>query len=101
MRVSQRVRRPHLQHEARILRTLEGHPAIPRIFAYGHLQHFEYLAMELLGRRLRPKMEWIRGWWRKLRCTWLVIITSQCKSMSKLLKAFRTPVHPFAWSDTS
>jgi hypothetical protein len=31
---------------------LEGHPAIPRVVAYGHLQHFEYLAMELLGKSL-------------------------------------------------
>lgn len=51
-RVSQRVRRPRLQHEARVMSALEGHPAIPRVVAYGHLQHFEYLAMELLGKGL-------------------------------------------------
>jgi serine/threonine protein kinase len=51
-RVSQRIQRPHLRHEARLLRALEGHPAIPRLVAYGHLQHFEYLAMELLGKSL-------------------------------------------------
>ena len=48
-RVSQKVKRPHLQHESRILWMLQGHPAIPTIFAYGHLPHFEYIAMELLG----------------------------------------------------
>ena len=48
-RVPQKVKRPHLQHESRILWMLQGHPAIPMIFAYGHLPHFEYIAMELLG----------------------------------------------------
>ena len=51
-RVSQRIRRPTLQHEASLLRALMDHPAIPRILAYGHLPHFEYLAMELLGNNL-------------------------------------------------
>ena len=50
--VSQRIRHPHLQHEARLLRALEGHPAIPRVISYGHLRHFEYLAMKLLGKSL-------------------------------------------------
>jgi hypothetical protein len=31
---------------------LEGHLAIPHVVAYGHLQHLEYLAMELLGKSL-------------------------------------------------
>lgn len=30
-----------------------GHPSIPRIFAYGKSQYYEYLAMELLGCDLR------------------------------------------------
>ena len=55
-RVSQRIQRPRLQHEFRILCALEGHPAIPRVIAYGHLQHFEYLAMELLGKSLDQVM---------------------------------------------
>lgn len=52
-RVSQKVKRPHLQHESRILWLLQGHPAIPAIFAYGHLPHFEYIAMEFLGPSLK------------------------------------------------
>jgi hypothetical protein len=49
---SQHIRQPTLQHEARLLSTLMGHPTIPLVFAYGHLPHFEYLAMELLGNSL-------------------------------------------------
>lgn len=48
-RVSLRVKRPLLQHEARVLLRLQGHPAIPKLYAYGQLEHFEYLSMELLG----------------------------------------------------
>jgi hypothetical protein len=48
-RVSQRVKRTILRYESRILQLLQGHPAIPAIYGYGHLPHFEYLAMELLG----------------------------------------------------
>lgn len=29
------------------MQILQGHPAIPTLYAYGHLPHFEYLAMEL------------------------------------------------------
>lgn len=45
------INNPHLRHEARILQLLQspGHPAIPIIFGYVHLPHFEYIAMELLG----------------------------------------------------
>ncbi|ETW77752.1 hypothetical protein HETIRDRAFT_241720, partial [Heterobasidion irregulare TC 32-1] len=46
---STRLRRPHLKHEAHVLQLLRGHPAIPHAVAYGHLEHFEYLALELLG----------------------------------------------------
>ena len=48
-RVSQRVKRTILRYESRILQLLQGHPAIPAIYGYGQLPHFEYLAMELLG----------------------------------------------------
>jgi hypothetical protein len=40
----------YLQCEACILRALEGYSAIPHILYYGHLQHFVYLAMELLAK---------------------------------------------------
>jgi len=52
-RVSQRVKRPILLYEARILQLLQGHPAIPAIYGYGQLPHFEYLAMELLGQSIK------------------------------------------------
>ncbi|KAF8340935.1 putative casein kinase-1 hhp1 [Amanita rubescens] len=48
-RVSQRIKRPILQYESRILQLLQGHPAIPALYGYGQLPHFECLAMELLG----------------------------------------------------
>ncbi|KAF9518123.1 hypothetical protein BS47DRAFT_1290005 [Hydnum rufescens UP504] len=48
-RVSLRVQRTLFQHEARVLRLLCSHPAIPAVHAIGRFKHFEYLAMELLG----------------------------------------------------
>ncbi|KAK0436246.1 putative casein kinase-1 hhp1 [Armillaria borealis] len=47
-RVSSRVKRPILQHETRILQLLKGQ-VIPVLYAYGQLEHFEYMAMEILG----------------------------------------------------
>ncbi|KAG1902947.1 kinase-like domain-containing protein [Suillus fuscotomentosus] len=41
-----------LDHEQQVLQRLQGHPSIPRVFAYGQLEHFEYLAMQLLGTSL-------------------------------------------------
>ncbi|TFK42042.1 kinase-like domain-containing protein [Crucibulum laeve] len=48
-RVSQRVKRTNIRYESTVLQLLQGHPAIPEIYGYGQLPHFEYLAMELLG----------------------------------------------------
>ncbi|SJL06429.1 uncharacterized protein ARMOST_09766 [Armillaria ostoyae] len=48
-RVSTRVKRPILQHETRILQLLKGQVSIPLVYAYGQLEHFEYMAMEILG----------------------------------------------------
>ncbi len=48
-RVSKRVKRPILQHETRILQLLKCHASIPCVHAYGQLEHFEYMAMEILG----------------------------------------------------
>ncbi|KAK0431560.1 putative casein kinase-1 hhp1 [Armillaria borealis] len=48
-RVSKRVKRPMLQHETRLLQLLKGQAAIPLVYAYGQLEHFEYIAMEILG----------------------------------------------------
>ncbi|KAJ1303711.1 hypothetical protein OPQ81_008136 [Rhizoctonia solani] len=52
-RVSLRVKRTHLQHEAQILQLLSGHPAIPQVYAYGRIEHFELLSMQLLGQTLK------------------------------------------------
>jgi predicted Ser/Thr protein kinase len=43
------VKRPILQHEARVLQLLQGQASIPSLYGYGQLEHFEYMAMELLG----------------------------------------------------
>lgn len=51
-RVSLRVKRTLFQHEALVLRTLRGHPAIPAVYAVGRFEHFEYLSIELLGKSL-------------------------------------------------
>ncbi|KAF8550750.1 kinase-like protein [Imleria badia] len=48
-RVPRTVKRPTLRHEARTLQFLLGHTAIPTVYGYGHLEHFEYMAMEPLG----------------------------------------------------
>ncbi|TFK42034.1 kinase-like domain-containing protein [Crucibulum laeve] len=48
-RVSQKVKRTILRYESTVLQFLQGHSAIPAIYGYGQLPHFEYLAMELLG----------------------------------------------------
>ncbi|KAJ7743152.1 kinase-like protein [Mycena metata] len=52
-RVSLRVQRPTLRHESRVLQLLQGHPAIPVLYGYGQLPHFEYLSMELLGANVK------------------------------------------------
>ncbi|KAK7685976.1 hypothetical protein QCA50_010786 [Cerrena zonata] len=45
-RVSLRVKRSLLQHEAAVIKLLHGHPAIPNVFAYDRIEHFELLSME-------------------------------------------------------
>ncbi|TDL24962.1 kinase-like protein [Rickenella mellea] len=56
-RVSRTVKRPSLQQESRILQLLKGHPAIPALYGYGHLDHFEYISMELLGPSIAAQMK--------------------------------------------
>ena len=56
-RASLKVKRPLLRHESRILQRLQGHPTIPLLFGYGHLEHFEYLSMELLGESVRDRVK--------------------------------------------
>lgn len=56
-RVSLRVQRTFLKHEARILGLLQGHSAFPKLVGYGRGPHFEHLAMELLGSRVKEKMQ--------------------------------------------
>ncbi|KAF9219636.1 kinase-like protein, partial [Gyrodon lividus] len=36
-------------HETRLLELLKGQAAIPAIYGYGQLDHFEYMSIELLG----------------------------------------------------
>ncbi|KAF8961371.1 kinase-like protein [Flammula alnicola] len=50
-----RVNRTLLKYEGHILQLLQGHPSIPEVYAYGHLPHFEYLSMELMGPSLKDK----------------------------------------------
>ncbi|KAF7293015.1 Casein kinase I isoform alpha [Mycena indigotica] len=54
-RVSLRVKRPFLLHEARILQMLQGHRGIAHMMGYYRGPHFEYIAMELLGCTIKAK----------------------------------------------
>ncbi|EUC53611.1 kinase [Rhizoctonia solani AG-3 Rhs1AP] len=56
-RASLKLKRPLLQHEARVLKILSGHPNIPEIYAYGRIEHFELLSMQLLHRSLRDVVQ--------------------------------------------
>jgi len=56
-----RLKRTVLKHEANILKLLEGHLAIPKLHGYGRLEHFEFLAMELLGKTLTNKEKFAQG----------------------------------------
>ena len=40
-----------------MLMYVAGHPSIPAVYAHGRFPHFEYLAIELLGRDLRDVVE--------------------------------------------
>ncbi|EKM77142.1 hypothetical protein AGABI1DRAFT_130561 [Agaricus bisporus var. burnettii JB137-S8] len=51
-RVPGHVNRLPRGFELWVLRLLQGHPAIPAMYAYGRLPHFDYMAMELLGKDL-------------------------------------------------
>ena len=51
-RASLRLKRTLLKHEANVLKRLEGHRAIPKVYGYAHLEHFEYLAIDLFGKSL-------------------------------------------------
>ena len=42
-----------LRHESRVLQLLQGHPAIPTLFGYKRLPHFEYIAVDLLGQNMK------------------------------------------------
>lgn len=56
-RVSLRVQRTTLRHEARVLKHLGGHSAIPKLIGYRRAEHFEYLGMELLGQDMKGLIE--------------------------------------------
>jgi len=55
------LKRTVLKHEANILKRLGGHPAIPELYGYGHLEHFEYLAIKLLGKPLSDQDKFALG----------------------------------------
>ena len=50
------VKHTLFQHEAAVLKTLRGHAAIPDVFAYGRVQHFELLSMQLYDQCLDDRM---------------------------------------------
>jgi len=60
-RVSRTVKRPTLRHETRVLQLLKGQAAIPLIYGYVQLEHFEYMAMELLGPSIAEQQKGAAG----------------------------------------
>ncbi|KAI5899193.1 kinase-like protein [Schizophyllum commune H4-8] len=52
LHTTKHVRNPVLRHEACVMIVLQGHPAIPEVYAWGRSQYFEYLALEELGQDL-------------------------------------------------
>jgi len=56
-RITEKVERPMLRHEACALYLLAGHSSIPRVHAWGRSQYFEYLAIDLLGRPLSDERQ--------------------------------------------
>jgi casein kinase I family protein HRR25 len=46
-----------LRHEACALSLLAGHLSIPRVYAWGRSQFFEYLVMDQLGAPLTDSVE--------------------------------------------
>jgi casein kinase 1 delta len=61
LRTSQKIKRPILQYEAKIMQLLQGNPSIPILYGYGHLPHFEYISMELLGPNLKEVCPQLSG----------------------------------------
>ena len=55
------LKRTLLKYEAKIFKRLGDHPAIPKLYGYGHFEHFEYLAIELLGNSLSDQDKFARG----------------------------------------
>ncbi|KAG6819693.1 hypothetical protein H0H93_009562 [Arthromyces matolae] len=48
-RASLRLKKPLIEYEACVLQLLQGHNSIPKFYAYNRQEHFEFLALELLG----------------------------------------------------
>jgi predicted Ser/Thr protein kinase len=56
-RASKKLKQTLLRHESRVLQLLQGQDAIPALYGYGHLEHFEYISMELLGPRIAEQLK--------------------------------------------
>jgi len=56
-RASKKLKRTLLRHESRVLQLLQGQDAIPALYGYGHLDHFEYMSMELLGPSIAEQLK--------------------------------------------
>jgi hypothetical protein len=55
--ISKRIIFPMLRHEACVLVLLAGLKAIPRVYAWGRSQYFEYLVIDRLGSSLADSVE--------------------------------------------
>ena len=90
------LKRTLLKYEAHIFKRLDGHPAIPKLYGYGHFEHFEYLAIELLGKSLSDKDKFALGFSiqkvsdigvQLVRCFFLVITVVPYRSLVMQLSA--------------
>lgn len=56
-RASLRLKRPLLRYEARVLQLLQGHRCILELLGYRHVEHFEFLGLELMGKELKAMLQ--------------------------------------------
>ncbi|EJD00929.1 casein kinase, partial [Fomitiporia mediterranea MF3/22] len=56
-RTNNRITRPYLEHEANVYRLLEGHPCVPKVYAYGREAPWNIMVFDLLGTSLETLFE--------------------------------------------
>ena len=92
---SRNLSRPTLQHEIRVLRFLKGQAAIPAMYGYRQLKHFEYLAMEFLKPFVSSsKLHCLYIECKLLVFDWFATLTSTCFICAIINKETVNKAHP-------